>query len=775
MEFAYKPPRHLSHLDRSAARTEVGWGVEEDGTVGVQHIISSNPFAGKAKTWGIATISDDGDVSLISKGPGNARSEEQLPEELIQKVVQFYEKEGLNVRNISEVDPASEKTAEIDQGLALCPECHSSEVYVVPDGPMGHSEHFDCENCGYHGHQDELVDGDVDPDPDRNLRDTEPEPRTVEDYNDDWRDYMSKKEAAGEAFSLQGAVVTPGGGVPVEGIAINTKMSREQVDKLVGGLNETTPRHEQEQQFVDEMNKGEGTSFPRADAPWLNRGGSTIDDYFLETKEAAPTPIGIPGTGMGDPRNFDESNSPGFIIVAEYTTTDDMWLFASPKCRGVVARTGGSTSHAVVVARPLGIPVISEVADIAKITPGDHLRLDPTTGRIDVNGGDASFEVGDQMRARTEVLRFVWSQGHLAHSPVTQPLEDELAAMPFTHDGEPDRSHYAMIEWLDEQGQYDWEDGTIGIVYDDGTAEYYEPISDEGSLEQTLKSTFPTKVQQLVYKQTQGGIYGPAEVNAKTAELSEEAPQCPKCDSHSYDVINFPAVSGDNGELRCLNCGTDYTHPLILNPKDSATTGVGLPETRYPSDPESQAKVVDLLHQIAQASQQGNRAETIRLQAELEQLLGGNPAGSTQPIPATTASEEPPQWFVDKLQADLEEELLRESGMLKGAPYPENSDKNAPDHSPKGQNWPKKVNSIYNACMREGNGSGDTKEEKESSCAAIAWAQYKKMKKSSLENPEVGEQYTERWTSNISIGPDWVRVQESVDELLGKTEDPRSG
>lgn len=96
--------------------------------------------------------------------------------------------------------------------------------------------------------------------------------------------------------------------------------------------------------------------------------------------------------------------------------------------------------------------------------------------------------------------------------------------------------------------------------------------------------------------------------------------------------------------------------------------------------------------------------------------------------PSHTASEEPPQWFIDELNTQLIDELLRESSMAKGAPYPENSYKNAPDHTPKKQkkDWPEEVNAIYNACMREGNGRGDTKEEKQSSCAAIAWAQYKK-------------------------------------------------
>lgn len=38
---------------------------------------------------------------------------------------------------------------------------------------------------------------------------------------------------------------------------------------------------------------------------------------------------------------------------------------------------------------------------------------------------------------------------------------------------------------------------------------------------------------------------------------------------------------------------------------------------------------------------------------------------------------------------------------LKGSPYPENSEKNAPDHSAPGHHLPPKVNQIYNAIMRE--------------------------------------------------------------------------
>jgi ribosomal protein L37AE/L43A len=69
------------------------------------------------------------------------------------------------------------------------------------------------------------------------------------------------------------------------------------------------------------------------------------------------------------------------------------------------------------------------------------------------------------------------------------------------------------------------------------------------------------------------------------------------------------------------------------------------------------------------------------------------------------------------------------AGMVKEAPadkYKGIDDPGSPKHM---KGAPDKVSEIYNACMREGNGRGDTEEEKKSSCAAIAWSTYKKEKK----------------------------------------------
>lgn len=91
--------------------------------------------------------------------------------------------------------------------------------------------------------------------------------------------------------------------------------------------------------------------------------------------------------------------------------------------------------------------------------------------------------------------------------------------------------------------------------------------------------------------------------------------------------------------------------------------------------------------------------------------------------------------------ADLGNDYGRSASFYKGAPYPSDSYKNAPDHTPKDnkKSWPEEVNAIYNACMREGNGDKEK-------CAKIAWAKYdengghpKHTDKDSANHPQLPE------------------------------------
>lgn len=640
----YEPPRHLSHLAKTvnAARTQLGWGVHDDGSVGIEHIISANPFAGKTQVWGTAEIDDQGDVQIVSQGPGNSPLANALPEDLVTKIVHFYEKEGLNVRNISEANPAL-KEAEVENGRKVCPQCgEDEELHLVPS--LGAAV---CANCRWSGPQEDLIDYGTDPDPDRRLRpEDENHDHTINDY-DDWDDHFSMKEAAG-SYTIQGAA---GEGSVATGIALRPdRQSEEEINQMLQFLRSNSPSSDENyRNYVQKLDPSwKGSPYEH---PLLNRGGSwgfaeKPEDHFLDSldiKEAAP--VGIPSAGMTDLRNFSPENQPnhGFILVSSYFTTDHTHLILDPMCNGIIAEAGGPGSHGAVVARGAGIPFIVPCPEATKIEPGEEIRMDPATGKIDVGGGDESFELGEVKRAAHELVRYVWSKGTGVYSPVSVELTDELAAQPYEHEGQPDRSHTSMIEYLMMEDKYDFDDATIGVIYSDGRALYYEPITDEPALENWLKSTFPTQVKEVVYQATKGGIYAPAEpaVHAKQAENNpdaseEKAPQCPECGSHSYALITMPPKAHGKAELRCLNCKTHYEHLVYRNPK----------------------------------------------------------------------------------QTDFQ----------KGAPYPENSYKNAPDHTPKGQKeWPEEVNAIYNACVREKHGeSGEASDETKSSCAAIAWAQYKK-------------------------------------------------
>ena len=743
MDRPYKAPRHLQHLAKTvnAARTQVGWGVHDDGSVGLEHIMSSNPFAGKAKVWGIANITDDGDIQIQSNGPGNSGLEGGLPEDLVQQIVQFYEKEGLNVRNVHEFNPdVDKKTAEVDQGYMACPHCGSVEgLYPIPmlDGK------YVCRNCNSVNDERELVREGEDPDPDRNMREDDPDySGMASDYDDNWQDDIVSKKEAATGWSTQGAPA--GGNTPATGIVVRPdRQSRDEIEAMVGGLNPSTP-HEIQRDYVDKMNEGMGTSFPAYDNPYVNRGAKSIDTYFIESDDweklaDGPQPVGVPGTGYGDPRNFNPQTQPGYIVVSQWLTPDDNWLFTT-KCKGIVAERGGTTSHGAVVARAMGIPAVVAAEDAVKIQPGDTVTLDPNTGRIDVNGGDSSYQMQETRKAARELVRFVWSKGNQQYAQVTG-------------NEETDKLHADMLEDMMMEDKYDFEDGTIGVIYDDGDAQYYEPISDPGDLENWLKSTFPNLVQKVTYKPVQGGIYTPgAGVTAAAEQEEGKAPVCPECGSHSYDVVAFPNETVGPAQLRCLNDNTIYEWTLYMNPKNSSEKLA----LAYPDDPNEQDQVVALMRQIIEAHQIGDEKEVDRLKAQLAEMLGPYRAAMYlgafieadfedehlspslgQPTQCPKCGSDDTQWVKGQMAhcencgCDFNgyDGHSIYSSMQKGAPYPSDSYKNAPDHTPKGQKeWPEEVNAIYNACMREGNGSGDTKEEKQSSCAAIAWAQYKKNK-----------------------------------------------
>jgi phosphohistidine swiveling domain-containing protein len=82
----------------------------------------------------------------------------------------------------------------------------------------------------------------------------------------------------------------------------------------------------------------------------------------------------------------------GDILVCQMT--NPAWVVLFTKIAGLVTDTGGTTSHPAVLAREFGIPaVIGTSVATQRIVTGDRLRVDGTTGRVEVLRAQAARPV----------------------------------------------------------------------------------------------------------------------------------------------------------------------------------------------------------------------------------------------------------------------------------------------------------------------------------------------------------------------------------------------
>jgi pyruvate,water dikinase len=81
---------------------------------------------------------------------------------------------------------------------------------------------------------------------------------------------------------------------------------------------------------------------------------------------------------------FDEVRD-GDILVCQMT--NPAWVVLFTKIAGLVTDTGGTTSHPAVLAREFGIPaVIGTSVATTRISTGDRIMVDGTTGRVEILG-----------------------------------------------------------------------------------------------------------------------------------------------------------------------------------------------------------------------------------------------------------------------------------------------------------------------------------------------------------------------------------------------------
>ena len=79
-----------------------------------------------------------------------------------------------------------------------------------------------------------------------------------------------------------------------------------------------------------------------------------------------------------------ESRDPGADYILVCPSTDPGWTPLFVAARGLIVERGGILSHGAIVARDFGIPAIVCPDATRLLSDGDRVRLDGSTGRVEV-------------------------------------------------------------------------------------------------------------------------------------------------------------------------------------------------------------------------------------------------------------------------------------------------------------------------------------------------------------------------------------------------------
>ena len=94
------------------------------------------------------------------------------------------------------------------------------------------------------------------------------------------------------------------------------------------------------------------------------------------------------------------------VLVAEDLTPADTSSMNMANVIGIVLRDGGPTSHAVIVAKNLGIPCVIGIGEsIKEINNDDLIALDGSTGKLNINPDEDVIESLNETKKREEEIR----------------------------------------------------------------------------------------------------------------------------------------------------------------------------------------------------------------------------------------------------------------------------------------------------------------------------------------------------------------------------------
>jgi phosphotransferase system enzyme I (PtsP) len=107
------------------------------------------------------------------------------------------------------------------------------------------------------------------------------------------------------------------------------------------------------------------------------------------------------------------------VLIAREASVLDLFSVDLDHLVGVIVEHGGPHSHAVIIARSLGIPMVGQVAAIVDhIKSGQHLRIDGTTGRIEL---DPSPEEDFGNQSLISLVTETWRNGEVVATAQVRP------------------------------------------------------------------------------------------------------------------------------------------------------------------------------------------------------------------------------------------------------------------------------------------------------------------------------------------------------------------
>ncbi len=132
-----------------------------------------------------------------------------------------------------------------------------------------------------------------------------------------------------------------------------------------------------------------------------------------------------------------------FILVRREVEAADLIRLADAGLAGAVSVGGGASSHAAIIARGLGLPMLAGADPAVLATPGgQHAILDATAGELIIDPAEpelaaahAAVEASTAAAASTATRVPHWD--HDTHTPQTAPAEALTAGEVMTADGQP--------------------------------------------------------------------------------------------------------------------------------------------------------------------------------------------------------------------------------------------------------------------------------------------------------------------------------------------------